>query len=358
LLFIQQEFYKLEASSIALTPGTPMQIHHRRSHHPLLTAAAVSVIVVSVLGIASITGVLPAFHGMSTEKSPVVTAAVVTSPALANLPVKTSETLAPGESLVPAENFVAAVPAIPAAAVTATTVTATGVTTPAVNAAAVAAAALAVPPAKSSDVAVAAAPLAQSAAPKPSVTPAHEAKAAITNRKAPALASVHQQSRRRQPEVVTTSGNTAGGEFASGRAPHDAIDERASVPRITPVYRPTGPSYSAELSERAPVDDAGRQQGAAGYRDEPRNRVARAQSYRRAGARDSDNSVDAPAAGHTMDPAQSGPGEQAGTMMRGTIGENIDRTISFISSVLTGRPATTQPAPGQPVPYSQGAYAQ
>jgi hypothetical protein len=331
LLFIQQEFYKLVASSIALIPGTLMQIHHRRSLHPLLTAAAVSVIVVCVLGIASLTGVLPAFHGMSTEKSAVVPVAVAASPAVANAPVKTIETLAPGESLVPAENFVAAVPLIPAPAPV-------------------------VLPAPSGDVAAVAAALAQRTASKPSVATAPEAKTAITKRKAPVLASVHQQARRRQPEIGTNSGGTAGGTFASGMPPQDATDERASAPRITPVYRPTGPSYSAALSERAPIDDTGRQRGVPEYGEEPRGRIGRAQSYRRAGGRD--NPVDAQAAGQPLDAPQSGPGEQAGTIMRGTIGENIDRTISFISSVLTGRPATSQPAPVQPLPYSQGAYAQ
>ena len=317
-----------------------MQIHHRPALHPLLTAAAVSVIVVSVLGIASLTGVLPMTRGATSGK-PVVFAPVSATAALAPVPtisaasaasgrpVKPAETLAPGETLVSAESLAAAKP-LPSVA--------------------------ALPPKQLGNAGEGTPSVARHHAAKPVAILVLPARPALASR-TPTLPMLNGERHPRQQRAfaATTSGGDASGESASG-PPQVAISERTGPPRITPVYRPTGPGDGATFPSRAPIDDPDRQRSAPEYRGESRNRADRSPSYRRAASRD----------GGGIDPRYSTPssptvasdaGDRNGMGLGRTVGETIDRTISFIASALASRPAEPQ-IPVQPAPYSQGAFAQ
>lgn len=298
-----------------------MQIHHRPALHPLLTAAAVSVIVVSVLGIASLTGVLPMTRG-ATSGQPVVSA-------LASAPVKPAETLAPGETLVSAESLAAAKPVLSVAAL---------------------------PPKQLVTADEGSLSVPRHHAAKPVAIVALPAKPALASR-TPTLPTLSGERYPRQQRAFagTTSGGAASGETASGRA-QVAIIERTAPPRITPVYRPTGPADGATFPSRASIDDSDRQRGAPEYREEPRNRADRSPSYRRAASRDG-GGTDSRYSTPSSPTVQSDTGAGDGTALGRTVSETIDRTISFIASALASRPAEPQ-IPVQPAPYSQGAFAQ
>ena len=297
--------------------------------HPLVAAAAVSVILVSMLGVATITGVLPQSNSQtkaalsSSQPKAKVSSAYLVANALAGRtsvrvrPVTVDETLAPGETLMATPTASSTPP--PAVVTHSAAVPVTLLTS--------------MPPAN------------RDATGKPLVNSMlagrGEGHAAGTLRVP--RTSVERASDR--PETAT-SGATASGNHASGalhagerrqrvaREPQfdaafdaavdPATSESRQVQKIVPVYRDQRMPSSTASSVRPP-----------GYRAETVAIWQAAPAYRR--ARRSDGEANGMGeANRSNDSGADGPATRFGTTLGRSLGDGIDRTISAITDVLTG----------------------
>lgn len=364
-----------------------MAIRYRSRIHPLMAAAAVSTTLVSVMGIAAISGVLPWIPGAALQKLPsasprpgvaaVPTAIVVPTASLkATAPLTAAESLAPGETLIAGDTpamprAVSVTPAVPAAPIA----TVSTPTQPTVANAKVPAAPLTVAKTMTPNTPQPASTVRPEIATTPrtlvAVSPARAAPQAGQRPTEPiniasmqSTRSARERQREREAALLTSSGYSTGGSTGTGaglrsrnsttqsnlsndrqlysdfrRTPKSTTAPVSNVaPKITPIYRADAPVDSVP-----PVDYQDQQfqpSQRAGNRTVGEVAVfserSRAEPNRR--YRSSDREA-APAAYPVASTygGDTGSGSTVGTAIGRTVSKGIDKTISVISDVLNGR---------------------
>lgn len=355
--------------------------------HPLMAAAAVSTTLVSVMGIAALSGVLP-WIPVSAPQKPLAgssglrgtggaTASVLPIASLKSaLPLTAADSLAPGESLIGNDKL--------SASRTGTSTTALAVQTiqssPGIQAAAAMprsapaqmTLATSISPAVSPATAVAA-PVAISRAPQSAVVVAAP-RTFDAARQAQSVAtsdavnrSLPERQRARDMAMVTSSGNSNNGTNATGAAPRSAgrstnyrttndqrlySDARGTPngpPKITPIYRADGSSdpvppviYQDQLQPSQAQRPANRATGDLAVVSDR----SKGDQNRRFG------NIEGSSSPYTVAPAANGTERDnpnattAGTAIGRVVSKGIDKTISVISDVLNGR--YVAPPPSEP----------
>ncbi len=333
-----------------------MGIQYRPLIHPLMAAAAVSTTLVSVMGIAALSGVLPWMPGAATQKLPpglplagiaVAPAAIVlpTAALKPSTPPSAAESLRPGETLITA--YTRAAPRAVALAPAAASTSIATVSTPAQ------------PTFAGSTPPAAALTLAQSIMP----TAKQQALEATRTASLQPAPSMRERQRNREATLVATSGNSTDGSSSTGAQlrssrgapqPNDpqrysdarrtatssaGITTRVSngTSRITPIYRADAPP---DASPSTNYDDPELQPSRrSGNRTAGDIAVVSERGRTEPNRRYAGDDRDATPATYPVASVYTGgdSSNSIGSTIGKTVSKGIDKTISVISDVLSGR---------------------
>ena len=371
-----------------------MSTTSRSRIHPLMAAAAVSTTLVSVMGIAALSGVLPWMPVNAPQKSlagpsglrtaAAVSAVVVPTASLkTTIPLTVADSLAPGESLVAGDIASASLSATPAPTLVPALPSAPAVqAVPSIHAASampkiapdqMTLAKTIAPPVFSSHAIVAPVVIPSTprnaavvAAPR-KLEAARQSQFMVTTDAANRLPREHQ--RARDMAVVTSAGSSNNGTSAAGAGPgsvgrspdYRAVaneqrlysDARAvpnATPKITPIYRGDNSSdpvppviYPDQVQPLQVQRPANRASGDLAivsdrYRSDQSRRFGNVEGSSTA------YPVASMANGSERDNLNA---NTTGTMIGRVVSNSIDKTISVISDVLNGRYAPPPPSESQ-----------